>query len=65
MMLASVRKSNRFLSVAPGFNVFMATVISGLNGMRSFPLQTSPNSPTDVQEKMLIKLMEQLTLKAH
>lgn len=45
IMLASVRKSKRFLSVAPGFKVFMATDISGFTGLRSFPLQTSPNSP--------------------
>lgn len=45
IMLASVRKSKRFLSVAPGFNVFIATDISGFTGLRSFPLQTSPNSP--------------------
>ena len=45
IILASVRKSSLFLSVAPGFNVFIATDISGRPGMRSFPRQTSPNSP--------------------
>ena len=45
MMEASVRKSRRFFSVAPGLRVLMATVISGRPGIRSLPLHTSPNSP--------------------
>lgn len=51
MILASVRKSVRALSVAPGFNVLMATFTSGPFGILSLPLQTSPNSPILGKEK--------------
>lgn len=46
MILASVKKSNRFLSDAPAFSVLMATVSGSSSGSRcNLPLQTSPNSP--------------------
>ena len=52
MMLASVRKSSLFLSVAPALRVLIATDISGLAGTRSLPLHTSPNSPKEINNFM-------------
>lgn len=62
MMLASVRKSRRFFSVAPGFRVLMATVISGRPGMRSLPLHTSPNSPVIIRNKRCLEKKKSIYL---
>ena len=51
MMLASVRKSSRFLSDARAFSVFIAITTSSWPGTRIRPLHTSPNSPGKIQHK--------------
>merc|ERR1719376_669835 len=81
MIDASVKKSNLFFSVAPGLSVLMATdmrlycccccccwswsCVCPLRGIRSVPLQTSPNSPPPMTVSMVtVEVVRMMTRSA-